>query len=288
MANSDDEPIRLRPQRDGFVVGGTAVDGFPDLPELSREERLKVARWAQRLAAASLTDYQRLLLEVHEDSAANARATEELAGYSRNLQDLLELHEQGLIDQLTPDQQQCLAVPASHPKLRDGGYPLGVGDLRELTGATERQIRHWADIGLLPNHRIANRRSFYSGALARAFLLADAEQYEKSAVAALTQGGEQATRVARLIASALLAGARDIPPQARDEVTKAARLLLKHSGVLGEQGRAAAKPRRRTSRGTGRRAAAASRNGRPRKAARPAPRTRAKRRARPGTRPTAR
>jgi hypothetical protein len=66
--------------------------------------------------------------------------------------------EDGVYGELTSEQQAWVADPSSHPALaEDARYPLTLGQLHLLTGASERQLRHWSDEDLIPSHRAGRR-----------------------------------------------------------------------------------------------------------------------------------
>ena len=67
-------------------------------------------------------------------------------------------------------------------------YPLRIGDVCKMTGATPQKLRHWEDAGLLRAHRINGQRLFLRGGLVRAMVLKGREQYEIAHLAALIDG----------------------------------------------------------------------------------------------------
>jgi hypothetical protein len=108
--------------------------------------------------------------------------------------------EDGVYAELTSEQQAWVADPSLHPALAgDVRYPLTLGQLHVLTGASERQLRHWSDEDLVPSHRAGAHRRYYSAAVARALLLTEAAPQQVATLIALRQGGESARRLWALI-----------------------------------------------------------------------------------------
>jgi hypothetical protein len=78
---------------------------------------------------------------------------------------------------LNAGDQALVRDPSGRADLEGARYPLGVAQLARLVDASERQVRHWAEIGLLPHRREANGyRSFYPAAAIRGFVLARTPQ----------------------------------------------------------------------------------------------------------------
>lgn len=57
-------------------------------------------------------------------------------------------------------------------------YPLSSGEIAELTGMSERQVRYWADHGLIAHWRKGSRRLFEAAGLITAFSITNASQHE--------------------------------------------------------------------------------------------------------------
>jgi hypothetical protein len=152
----------------GYWLGGRFHAGFPDDPELTRGQRLRIAGWGRAIAPKQLSDEQRQLLDgfAPEPAAARARA-EALAGY----------RESPYWQSLSAEQQALAGDPSTHPALEGAIYPLRVSQIAALVGASVDQIRHWDQIGLLPARRTAGgQRRFYAAAATRAFFLAGMDQ----------------------------------------------------------------------------------------------------------------
>lgn len=77
--------------------------------------------------------------------------------------------------QLKRRQQQIVLDPTRAVGHR---YPLTSGELAELTGMSERQVRYWADRGLIAHWRKGSRRLFEAVGLITAFSIRNANQYE--------------------------------------------------------------------------------------------------------------
>lgn len=72
-------------------------------------------------------------------------------------------------------QQQIVLDPSTSVGHR---YPLSSGEIAELTGMSERQIRYWADHGLIAHWRKGYRRLFEAVGLITAFSITNARQHE--------------------------------------------------------------------------------------------------------------
>jgi DNA-binding transcriptional MerR regulator len=77
--------------------------------------------------------------------------------------------------QLKPRQRQTVLNPQGAIGHR---YPLTSGEIAELTGMSERQIRYWADHGLIAHWRKGKRRLFEAVGLITAFSIRNANQHE--------------------------------------------------------------------------------------------------------------
>lgn len=76
---------------------------------------------------------------------------------------------------LEPGQQQVVLDPGAAVGHR---YPLSSGEIAQLTGMSERQVRYWADRGLIVHWRKGSRRLFETVGLITAFSIANASQNE--------------------------------------------------------------------------------------------------------------
>jgi hypothetical protein len=191
----------VRADGEGYTYAGEWIDGFADRPELSLPVRVRLARLGERYVPKKLSATQRdLLASPMAERDATRQPSAELDGFQANAQEMERAFEDGVYAELTPGQQMWVADPSSHPALaEDVRYPLTLGQLHVLTGASERQLRHWSDEELVPSHRAGAHRRYYSAAVARALLLAETAPQQVATLIALRQGGESARRLWALI-----------------------------------------------------------------------------------------
>ena len=105
---------------------------------------------------------------------------------------------------------RSVSEPGSHPSLLDETrYPLTLGQLHLLTGASERQLRHWTDEEMIPSHRAGSHRRYYTTAVARALPLAHMTSQQLAALIALRRGGDPGRRLAVMIGSVMASVADD-------------------------------------------------------------------------------
>jgi hypothetical protein len=202
MEFSPQSPIPLvRADGKGYTYAGEWIDGFADRPELSLPVRVRLARLGERYAPKKLSMTQRdLLASPMAERDATRQPSAELDGFQANAQEMERAFEDGVYAELTPEQQAWVADPSSHPAVAgDVRYPLTLGQLHLLTGASERQLRHWSDEGLIPSHRAGAHRRYYSTAVARALLLADTPPQQVATLITLRKGGDRARRLWALI-----------------------------------------------------------------------------------------
>jgi hypothetical protein len=213
MNSSLQSPMPLvRADGAGYTYAGEWLDGFADRPELPLPVRVRLARLGERYAPKKLSPAQRdLLASRMAERDATRQPSAELDGFEANAQEMEKAFEDGVYAELTSEQQAWVADPSSHPSLaKDVRYPLTLGQLHLLTAASERQLRHWSDEGLIPSHRAGAHRRYYSVAVARALLLADTPPQQVATLITLRKGGNHARRLWVLIgeesASAVNAG----------------------------------------------------------------------------------
>lgn len=218
--------IQFDPQRRGYWLDGELTSGFPDNPELSDRERRAIARWAQGFTPDSFTDQQRKLLAEAPPLPVSGRQRES----SQNNRDLRSRSTIALYDSLT-DEERLITREPWHA-LPDVDYPLSVGEMAAITGATERKIRNWADQGLLPSFREGKDRCFYSAALIRAFVLQRTPTHTKAVVAATAQG--EAAQAFQLLAATVGRAALDMPPQPAEQLTRLADELSSASQLMSD------------------------------------------------------
>ncbi|MDX6594617.1 MAG: hypothetical protein QOJ13_3813 [Gaiellales bacterium] len=222
----------LRADRRGYILAGDSVDGFADRRDLSSEARRKLARWARRFSADDLSDAQVRLLEVADRELASGERELLRAAILDAERDTETTYALGLYQELSDEQLQLVRNPSRNPQLGGRDYPLSMKEMEVLTGATQRQLRYWDQLGLLPTHRINNRRVFLASAVARAFALKEAKQYEVTALAVIARGGPEAARLTRMLGAVLGSVARGVPEPEGHELSRAADLLVTGSGLL--------------------------------------------------------
>src|SRR5215831_15934986 len=118
----------------GYTYAGESLAGFADRPELPLEVRVRLGRLAERYAPKRLSEAQRLLLatpEAERDASRSPSAAQD--GFQADAEQ-------------TPEQRSWVAEPGLHSELPDATrYPLTLGQLSVVSGASERQLRHWTD-----------------------------------------------------------------------------------------------------------------------------------------------
>jgi hypothetical protein len=72
-------------------------------------------------------------------------------------------------------QQQVVLDPSAAVGHR---YPLSSGEIAQLTGMSERQVRYWADHGLIAHWRKGSWRLFETVGLITAFSITNVSQHE--------------------------------------------------------------------------------------------------------------
>lgn len=231
------DPLPLvRADGRGYSYAGESVDGFADREELPTEARVRLARLAERYMPKRLTPAQReLLASPLAERDASKRPSVAQEGFQADEQEAARAWEDGVYAELPPKQREWVAQPGRHPKLAANvRYPLTLGQLHRLTGASERQLRHWTDAGLIPSHRAGAHRRFYSAAAARALLLAQMTPQQLASLITLRQGGQSGRRLTVLIGSVLasLAESADIGEPQRTELLEGARTLVDHREVF--------------------------------------------------------
>lgn len=104
------------------------------------------------------------------------------AGVSPELRDRLDQARilrdprvRALWPRLEPRQQEIVLDPRDATGHR---YPLTSREVAELTGLSERQVRYWADRGLIVHWRRGSRRLFEAVGLITAFSIRNASQHE--------------------------------------------------------------------------------------------------------------
>ena len=220
----------------GYTYAGESRDGFSDQPQLPLEVRVRLARLAERYAPKKLSEAQRELLaspQAERDASRRPSAVQE--GFQADEGEAARAWEEGVYAELSAEQQAWVAGPGLHPALSDATrYPLTLGQLHLLSGASERQLRHWTDEDLLPAHRAGTHRRYYSTAVARALLLAQMTPQQLAALIALRRGGEPGRRLVVLIGSVManVADRANLSELERSDIVHGARALINHREAL--------------------------------------------------------
>jgi DNA-binding transcriptional MerR regulator len=232
----------IRADGRGYTYAGESVNGFSDRPELALQVRVRLARLAERYAPKKLSSAQRELLaspQAERDASRRPSAAQE--GFQADEEEAARAWEEGVYAELSAEQQAWVAEPSRHPAVSDATrYPLTLGQLHLVTGASERQLRHWTDEDLIPAHRAGTHRRFYSAAAARALLLTQMTPQQVASLIALRRGGDPGRRLAVLIGSVMASAAdgADVTDQERSDILRGARALVDHRDALA--GKAAA------------------------------------------------
>lgn len=207
---SDPLPL-IRADGMGYTFAGESVDGFADRPELPPPARVRLARLGERYAPRKLSSHQRKLLATPAaERDATRQPSPEHEGFQADATEAERAWEEGVYAELSDEQQAWVSEPGSHPSLPDEiRYPLTLGQLHRLTCASERQLRHWTDEGLIPSHRAGSHRRYYSAAVARALLLAQMTSQQLATLIALRRGGDSGRRLAVMIGSVMASAADD-------------------------------------------------------------------------------
>jgi len=198
---------RLRRDGKGYIWDGDDRLGFADRPSLPREVRIAIAEMAAEHAPKGASPAQQRLLE--EWVPVSSPLIDALVADQFDVQSAIE---QGLTADFSDADWALLRDPSLHPRLVGARYPLAVGELSTLTRATERQIRHWADTGLVPTYRISGQRRFMSGGFIRALALMRMPQSRRTpivtALATAAQVNEQGGRFVGYVFDVLVTLAR--------------------------------------------------------------------------------
>ena len=189
FATSTSELPSVRADGRGYVLGGKWFDGFADREDLEFAARRQLARLAERYAPEDLSDQQRALLSVRLE----AGASDLLRALARDEADLDAAFAEGLHDTL--DEQELARARAQQ-------YPLPIGRVAELTGATQRQIRHWEATG--PAVRSRGRRAeaiSLRGGMLRAMALVKQEQHVIATLGKTVQEPRQLIKLIAMVVS---------------------------------------------------------------------------------------
>lgn len=218
---------RLDPRRRGYFLGENLVSGFPDSPDLSIEARRLIARWAQHFTPDAVTEPQLALLE----SVGPPAVSDQQRELFENQRELRTQYLATLFASLNEEDQQSVQDPSLGGE-RAVSYPLSVGQLSQLTGATERQLRKWADDGVLPSYREGSGRRFYSAATIRAFALVRASNHSKVLASAAARG--EVGHHFQLLAATLGRVAAEMPTDLRVRLNALAEDLSSSSRLMSD------------------------------------------------------
>jgi hypothetical protein len=226
----------VRADAGGYTYAGEWIDGFADRPELPLAVRVRIARFGERYASKKLSAAQReLLASPMAERDATRQPSQEMAGFQADALDAERAWEEGVYDELSEEQRQWVSRPSSHPALpEDARYPLTLGQLHLLSGASERQLRHWTNEELLAAHRAGSHRRYYSAAVARALLLARTPPQQVASLIALRRGGDSGRRLVVLLGSVVASAAdrADVSEKERDDIVQGARAIVDHRDAL--------------------------------------------------------
>jgi DNA-binding transcriptional MerR regulator len=216
----------------GYTYAGESTNGFADRPGLPIEARVRLARLAERYTPKRLSGAQRELLaspQAEHDASRLPSAAQD--GFQADKDAAARAWGDGVYAELSREQQEWVAQPSLHPRLPEAiRYPLTLGQLHVLSGASERQLRHWTNEDLIPAHRAGTHRRYYSAAAARALLLAQMTPQQVAALIALRRGGQSGRRLVVLIGSVMasVADGADMSKQERSDILQGARTLVDH------------------------------------------------------------
>lgn len=226
----------VRADGHGYTYAGASIDGFADRPELGFAVRVRLARLAERYVPKKLTTAQRELLaspQAERDASRQPSAAQD--GFQADEGEAARAWEEGVYAELSAEQQAWVAEPNRHPDVPDATrYPLTLGQLHLLTGASERQLRHWTDEDLIPAHRAGTHRRYYSAAAARALLLIQMTPQQVASLIVLRRGGDSGRRLTVMIGSVMVSAAdrADVTEQERSDILQGTRALIDNRDAL--------------------------------------------------------
>jgi hypothetical protein len=114
-------------------------------------------------------------------------------------------------------QQQIVLDPRQATGHR---YPLTSGEVAALTGMSKRQVRYWADRGLIVHWRKGNRRLFEAVGSVTAFSIANARQHERQFYRGLLEEPvEELAAKVGILTSLLASRLEDVEPSEAEAVT---------------------------------------------------------------------
>jgi hypothetical protein len=182
---------------------GRRTVGFVDRPELPDTARVVIARFARRFSPEALDAEQRRLLDSFDADPA-PKPSDLLVALAADEADLAKVYELGLFETISVGQLELARDPSRVPGLAGRTYPLSMSEAAELTGATQRQLRTWADAGLIVAVRIGGERMFMRGSVLRAMVLGGAPRFSIATLLAAAKGTGDGMRALQLIGAQLL------------------------------------------------------------------------------------
>jgi len=224
--------VKLIPERDGYLLGGERVEGFPDQADLPERQRVKIARWATQLRPDEVTVDQRALLERQPQPPSPRRRA------ARQRSDMLSSPLVRALWSTLDEQQQSLVLNPDR-RVGDGArFPLTVGKLAALVQADRQKIRRWGDNHLLPSTRDHNGHRQYGAAAAIvAFALEGSKQNDREFYGDVVRSDDPLAAVRRAVGlvtfSAFASGARVVA----DDLERTSRSLRLVADALTEAAR---------------------------------------------------
>lgn len=215
------QQVTVRADLNGYVLHGQAFDGFADRPDLPLVDRVAIARMARSYAHGALSEEQRRLLV--RDDARPRRASALLRGFTENALEDEKAYREGLYAQLTARQRRAIA---------EKHFPVTVGQLARLVGATDRQIRHWTDRGLLPAHRVAGQRRYFTAAAVQAASYVRLDKQQMATLAALVYPSPRSAALLSVVGATLTTLAQRVGGKDVQQDLVEAGICLQHVGTM--------------------------------------------------------
>lgn len=214
------QQVTVRADLRGYVLRGQAVDGFDDRTDLPRVDRVAIARMARSYAPALSVEQRQLLAR---DDARPRRASARLRGFTENALEDEKAYRAGLYAQLSARQRAAIA---------ETDFPVSVGQLARLVGATDRQIRHWTDLELLPAHRVAGQRRYYSAAAVQAASYVRMDKHQMATLATLVRPSSRSATLLSVVGATLTTLAQRVGGEEVQRDLVEAGICLQHVGTM--------------------------------------------------------
>ncbi len=204
----------------GYALRGVPIEGFGDRADLPPVDRVAIARMARSYAPDQLSAEQRALLA--RDDARPRRVSARLRGFTENALQDEDANRAGLYAQLPARTRAAIGTT---------NFPLSVGQLAELVGASARQVRHWTDLALVPAHRVAGERRYFSAGAVYAAVLARLPNHQIATLATLAQPSRRSSHFVTILGATLTTLAEHVEPDEVQEELAEAGALLRHAGA---------------------------------------------------------